>query len=98
MNVVDEIAAQGVQNGAQDGPPVAAATIARVTVPEGALEGTGTYVTASPESTKLPTDGCPPTVSMRHRRSVDTAVRVAPTVEAPDRRADRDGESTGGAG
>ncbi len=56
MRIVDEIAAQGVQNGAQDGPPVAVATIARVTVPEGALEGTGTYVTATPSDELLPTD------------------------------------------
>ena len=56
MKVVDEIAAQGVQNGAQDGPPVAVTTIARVTVPEGALEGTGTYVTATPSDELLPTD------------------------------------------
>ena len=48
MKVVDGIAAQGVQNGAQDGPPVATTTIAKVTVPDGALEGTGTYVTATP--------------------------------------------------
>jgi len=47
MSVVNEIAAQGVQKGAQDGPPNAEATIAKVTVPEGALEGTGTYETSS---------------------------------------------------
>lgn len=57
MKVVDEIAAQGVQNGAQDGVPVATTTIARVTVPEGALEGTGTYVTATPSDQLPPTDG-----------------------------------------
>jgi peptidyl-prolyl cis-trans isomerase B (cyclophilin B) len=48
MKVVDEIAAQGVQNGAQDGPPVATTEIAKVTVPGDALEGTGTYETATP--------------------------------------------------
>jgi peptidyl-prolyl cis-trans isomerase B (cyclophilin B) len=53
MNEVNEIAAQGVQKGAQDGPPNAEANISKVTVPEGALEGTGTYETTS-ES--VPTD------------------------------------------
>ena len=59
MKVVDGIAAQGVQNGAQDGPPVATTTIAKVTVPDGALEGTGTYVTATPseDGSGLTTDG-----------------------------------------
>lgn len=47
MRAVDEIAAQGVQKGAQDGPPNATAEIAKVTVPEGALDGTGTYETAT---------------------------------------------------
>jgi peptidyl-prolyl cis-trans isomerase B (cyclophilin B) len=56
MREVDEIAAQGVQKGAQEGPPNATATIARVTVPDGALEGTGTYETATP-SDSLGTDG-----------------------------------------
>ena len=50
MNVVNGVAAQGAQKGAQDGPPVAPATIAKVTVPSDALEGTGTYVTASPSA------------------------------------------------
>lgn len=59
MKVVNEIAAQGVQNGAQDGPPVATTEIAKVTVPDGALEGTGTYVTATPsdQAPGLSTDG-----------------------------------------
>ncbi len=47
MRVIDGIAAKGVQNGAQDGPPVETATIAKVTVPGNALEGTGTYASAS---------------------------------------------------
>ena len=59
MRVIDEIAAQGVQNGAQDGPPNAQTTIARVTVPDGALDGTGTYVTAVPSDDVLPTDLLP---------------------------------------
>ncbi len=50
MKVVNEIAAQGVQNGAQDGPPVATTDIAKVTVPGDALEGTGTYETATPSA------------------------------------------------
>ena len=53
MSVVNDIAAQGVQKGAQDGPPNGEATIAKVTVPEGALEGTGTYETTSDA---VPTD------------------------------------------
>ncbi len=50
MKVVDGIAAKGVQNNAQEGPPVETATIAKVTVPADALEGTGTYVSASPSA------------------------------------------------
>ena len=81
MKIVDEIAAQGVQNGAQDGPPVAVTTIARVTVPEGALEGTGTYVTATPSDELLPTDelstdGIDPT-------AVDPTAVESPAVESP---------------
>jgi peptidyl-prolyl cis-trans isomerase B (cyclophilin B) len=55
MNVVNGVAAQGAQKGAQDGPPVSPATIGKVTVPGDALEGTGTYVTASPSAAA--TDG-----------------------------------------
>jgi peptidyl-prolyl cis-trans isomerase B (cyclophilin B) len=55
MRAVDEVAAQGVQNGAQEGPPNDTAVIAKVTVPDGALDGTGTYETATP-SDVLPTD------------------------------------------
>jgi len=47
MSVVNAIAAKGVQKGAQDGPPVQQATIAKVTVPGDALDGTGTYATAT---------------------------------------------------
>ena len=47
MKVIDGIAAKGVQKGAQEGPPVETATIAKVTVPGNALEGTGTYASAS---------------------------------------------------
>lgn len=48
MSVVQDIASQGVQRNAQDGPPVAAATINSINVPDGSLEGTGTYETATP--------------------------------------------------
>ena len=48
MSVVQDIAAQGVENNRQDGKPVGAATINSVNVPDGALDGTGTYQTATP--------------------------------------------------
>jgi peptidyl-prolyl cis-trans isomerase B (cyclophilin B) len=48
MSVVQDIAAQGVQNNRQDGAPVAAATINSVAVPDGSLDGTGSYETTSP--------------------------------------------------
>jgi peptidyl-prolyl cis-trans isomerase B (cyclophilin B) len=48
MAVVQDVASQGVQNNRQDGAPVAAATITSVTVPDGSLDGTGTYETATP--------------------------------------------------
>lgn len=58
MKVIDEIAAKGVQKGAQEGQPVEAATIAQVTVPGDALDGTGTYETATPSDqlSGAPTD------------------------------------------
>lgn len=48
MAVVQDIAAQGVQGNAQDGAPVAAATINSMNVPDGSLDGTGTYETTTP--------------------------------------------------
>lgn len=57
MNVINGIAAKGVQKGAQDGPPVQTATISKVTVPGDALDGTGTYASATPSDSALPTDG-----------------------------------------
>lgn len=48
MTVVQDIAAQGVQNNRQDGKPIGAARITSVNVPDGALDGTGTYQTATP--------------------------------------------------
>ena len=104
MSVVNGIAAQGVQKGAQDGPPVAAATIAKVTVPDGALDGTGTYETASPVRRRHPT-GCPPTPARWTRASVDTGSvdtgAATPTdgatpTDAPT--AEATAESTAGAG
>jgi len=73
MSVIQDIAAQGVQHNAQDGPPVATATINSINVPDGSLEGTGTYVTSSPSEaapgsldtgsldTGAPTTGAPAT-------------------------------------
>jgi peptidyl-prolyl cis-trans isomerase B (cyclophilin B) len=75
MSVVNGVAAKGVAKGAQDGPPVEAATIAKVTVPGDALEGTGTYTSASPTD-QLDT-GAPLDTG-----SVDTGA-VAPPAEAP---------------
>lgn len=48
MAVVQDIAAQGVQNNRQDGAPIGAAKITSVNVPDGSLDGTGTYQTATP--------------------------------------------------
>ncbi|HEY5880298.1 MAG TPA: peptidylprolyl isomerase [Nakamurella sp.] len=48
MSAIQDIASQGVQRNAQDGAPVATATIASVNVPDGSLDGTGTYETAAP--------------------------------------------------
>lgn len=47
MAVIDAIAAKGVKNNAQDGPPNDKATIESVKVPEDAVSATGTYATAS---------------------------------------------------
>ncbi len=48
MSVIQDIASQGVQRNAQDGPPVADATITSINVPDGSLDGTGSYETATP--------------------------------------------------
>ena len=50
MAVVDAIAAQGVKNNAQDGPPNGKATIDSVSVPQNAVTATGTYATATPSA------------------------------------------------
>ena len=47
LAVVDAIAAKGVKNNAQDGPPNERATIDTVSVPGDAVAATGTYVTAT---------------------------------------------------
>ena len=100
MKVVDGIAAQGVQNGAQDGPPVATTDIAKVTVPGDALEGTGTYVTASrrPATDGLSTDGLSTGgATLRTGRSPEQSVpkrrRRPPRSPRPTRP-----QTTGGAG
>ncbi len=43
MAVIEGVAAQGVKNNAQDGPPVAKAVIDSVTVPSDAVTATGSY-------------------------------------------------------
>lgn len=86
MSVVQDVASQGVQRNAQDGVPVAAATINSVSVPDGSLDGTGTYVTTSPS--EEPGTGSVDTGSV-DTGSVDTGSdTAAPTAET----------STGGAG
>ncbi len=89
MAVVQDIAAQGVQGNAQDGAPVAAATINSVNVPDGSLDGTGTYETTTPSA--APGTGSVETGSVDtgsvDTGSVDTA---APTETVPP--------TTGGAG
>jgi len=89
MNVIDGIAAKGVQKGAQDGPPVETATIAKVTVPGDALDGTGSYPTATPADSAIPTDGL--ATGGADPGAVDTG---GPTPTAPATA----GEPTGGAG
>ncbi len=59
MSAVEQVAAGGTANGAQSGPPATTATIGQVSVPGDALDGTGTYETAT--DTALPTDGGFPT-------------------------------------
>lgn len=50
MAVIESIAAKGVKNNAQDGPPNEKATIESVSVPEDAVSATGTYATATPSA------------------------------------------------
>ena len=59
MAVIEQIAAGGIANGGQSGPPATTATIEQITVPADALDGTGTYETAT--ETAVPTDGVVPT-------------------------------------
>ncbi len=100
MKVVDEIAAQGVQNGAQDGPPVATTDIAKVTVPGDALEGTGTYETATPSDQAtdgLSTDGLSVDPGAIDTGAVDTGA-ATPTAEVAPTADPTAAETTGGAG
>jgi peptidyl-prolyl cis-trans isomerase B (cyclophilin B) len=89
MTVIQDIATQGVQGNKQDGAPVAAATINSVNVPDGSLDGTGTYETTTPSA--APGTGSVETGSVDtgsvDTGSVDTA---APTETVPP--------TTGGAG
>jgi peptidyl-prolyl cis-trans isomerase B (cyclophilin B) len=104
MSVVSGIAAQGVQQSRQDGLPVTTVTIGKVTVPDGALDGTGTYVTASP-SAEAPTDGLD--TGSVDTGSVDTGAATPTDAGTPDAGTPTDGatptaeataESTAGAG
>ena len=84
MNVINQIAAGGTVGGGQEGAPATAATIQTVTVPSEALEGTGTYATATPSTDAtplLPTDtgaatdtGAPTGTDATAPAATDTAV------------------------
>lgn len=50
MSVIEAIAAKGVKNNAQDGPPNDKVTIDSVSVPADAVTATGTYATATPSA------------------------------------------------
>ena len=50
MKVIDAIAAKGVKNNAQDGPPNEKATIESVSVPQDAVSATGSYASATPSA------------------------------------------------
>lgn len=56
MDVIQQIAAGGTANGAQDGAPATTATISKVVVPEDSLQGSGTYATpsAAPDVSGVP--------------------------------------------
>ncbi len=100
MSVVEQIAAGGTANGGQSGPPATAATIEQVTVPGDALEGTGTYETAT--ATALPTDGSIPTDAAVPTDTVPTdtvPTDTVPTDTVPTEPTDTmSSETTGGAG
>ncbi len=87
MQVVDGIAAKGVEKGAQEGPPVEKATISKVTVPADALEGTGTYESATPSAEP---GGSGEVIA------TDAPVSEAPATESPATQAPA--TSSGGAG
>ncbi len=91
MRVIDGIAAKGVQNGAQDGPPVETATIGKVTVPGDALEGTGTYASASPSAESGVPGGEVPAPAPSAPAAPAPAPAPAPAASAP-------AASSGGAG
>jgi hypothetical protein len=83
---------------------VTTVTIGKVTVPDGALDGTGTYVTASP-SAEAPTDGLD--TGSVDTGSVDTGAATPTDAGTPDAGTPTDGatptaeataESTAGAG
>jgi peptidyl-prolyl cis-trans isomerase B (cyclophilin B) len=84
MSVIQDIASQGVQQNAQDGAPVASATINSINVPDGSLEGTGTYETA-PSSESVDTG------------ATDTAVPTAEPTDAATPTAET-APTSGGAG
>jgi peptidyl-prolyl cis-trans isomerase B (cyclophilin B) len=84
MAVIEQIAAGGTANGGQSGPPATTATIEQITVPADALEGTGTYETAT--ETAVPTDGVVPTDVLPSEPTVSESVPASPS------------ETTGGAG
>ncbi len=63
MKVIDAIAAKGVKNNAQDGPPVAKATIDKVTVPGDAVTATGSYAPTPTASASASAPAAVPTAA-----------------------------------
>ena len=101
MSVVNGIAAQGVQQNRQDGLPVTTATIGKVTVPDGALDGTGTYTTASSPAAEAPSDGLSTggaDTGSVDTGSVDTGAASPTGAATPTDAATPTAESTAGAG
>jgi peptidyl-prolyl cis-trans isomerase B (cyclophilin B) len=63
MKVIDEIAAKGVKNNAQDGPPVAKAVIDKITVAPDAVTATGSYAPTPSASASAPETAAVPTAA-----------------------------------
>lgn len=61
LGVVQAIGEKGTVKGVQDGPPAETVTLTSVSVPEGSLEGTGSYpTTTAADPNAVPGGGLPP--------------------------------------